>query len=58
MKPPIHRPIVLIFMGVAGCGKTTVANPEGIKMESARSIDTKMWQPPVKQRSCRKEFGS
>jgi gluconokinase len=25
MKPPIHRPTVLIFMGVAGCGKTTVA---------------------------------
>jgi gluconokinase len=25
MNPPIHRPTVLIFMGVAGCGKTTVA---------------------------------
>ena len=25
MKLPIHRPTILIFMGVAGCGKTTVA---------------------------------
>jgi gluconokinase len=25
MKPPSHRPTVLIFMGVAGSGKTTVA---------------------------------
>jgi gluconokinase len=25
MKPPIQRPTVLIFMGVAGCGKTTLA---------------------------------
>jgi gluconokinase len=25
MKPLIHRPTILIFMGVAGCGKTTVA---------------------------------
>jgi len=24
MKPPIHRPLVLIFMGVSGSGKTTV----------------------------------
>jgi gluconokinase len=24
MKPPVHRPLVLIFMGVSGSGKTTV----------------------------------
>ena len=24
MKPPVHRPLVLIFMGVSGGGKTTV----------------------------------
>ncbi len=24
MKPPLHGPLVLIFMGVSGCGKTTV----------------------------------
>ena len=45
MKPPVHRPLVLIVMGVSGSGKTTVATLFA-KKTSAAFYEGDEFHPP------------
>ena len=56
MKPSTHRPLVLIFMGVSGSGKTKVATLFA-KMGSAIFLEGDKFHPPGNIEKMRRGIG-